>query len=744
MASQQQHFVSDMDRLNSHSAAMFGLVALAKFAAFTDVFLSGLLIPLIPSIIEERVQVPHEQVQVWTSVLISAYGGAFVAVSPLMPFLTLQGPKLWVVLLVGLACAAGSFALLQFYSYLPLLVFARVLHGLAGAAIAGACSGMISTAAAINGRTDVLIWITPAVIQFTAMAAAPLAAGYLHDFLGGEKAIFTCGYAIIALAVLLSILLTALTPDVPADASHRGRSLLEHERESYNYGTVSLRGGAEMRSEHSSRSSSPGLMSVSSRRSSVSSSRSSMADTAPPPFGGLRLSIALYGYLVFTMLMTALQSVLPLFAGKHFSWTMSANGNMLLVLSAPAALIGLLSGALTGRIPKASRFLATIGFLACYPAFLFLGRDAENSPAAQEAFLVAIGVVSLGLGLCGDPLVREIMRAVARVGYPSSVVGDPLSVEAQTSTLPGLAHAWGSLIGPLFACSVSWVFGWATVARSLAMLAASTAVLTLLFLHGWIGSLVSQSDRRFVGPNGDEESAPLLGTQNPDTHSYRGFSGVNKDGEDSGSLRKGGFYERNTALSESEDPEDGTVRRHKPKTHRRQFSVDNFSITSPTVYGGTDGEDSASLVRFQATLETPLPGTAQKSAEQRRFVMREAPHAPATDPLLAAGNRYVVDETRSTAPVSDKAKRHVVVFEEGSVAPELLQRRQHHVVAINSTDGTATIVPSKDDHTVQVTEETGDEQSVFSEESSRRYVVVVLEEGDDGAELGGEASRRWA
>lgn len=102
---------------------MAAIAALAKFASFTvssaprslsshlttntvqDVFLSGLVIPLIPTIIETRLHAPKEQgkcrawanaalfgpvmnpnadiapVQILTSVLVASYGGAVVAVS---------------------------------------------------------------------------------------------------------------------------------------------------------------------------------------------------------------------------------------------------------------------------------------------------------------------------------------------------------------------------------------------------------------------------------------------------------------------------------------------------------------------------------------------------------------------------------------------------------------------------------------------------------------------------------------
>jgi hypothetical protein len=167
--------------------------------------------------------------------------------------------------------------------------------------------------------------------------------------------------------------------------------------------------------------------------------------------------------------------------------------------------------------------------------------------------------------------------------------------------------------------------------------------------------------------------------------------------------------------------------------HRRHFSIDNFSIAT-TAVGLTPADQDGQQVRFQAALETPtLMGSSFKQQlgnPERRFVMREAPHAPKTDALLASGNRYVIDEVDADGETS---KRHVVVFEEGAVPAELLERRQHHVVAINSTDGSVRLAPSTENHAVHVTEEAGELPEL--PETSRRYVVVLLEKGDIGVEV---------
>ncbi|KAK0730107.1 major facilitator superfamily domain-containing protein [Lasiosphaeris hirsuta] len=726
---------------------MFFLVALAKFAAFTDIFLSGLVIPLIPSIIESRLHVPHEQVQILTSVLISAHGGAFAAVSPLMPFLTRQGASVWLVFVGGLACATLSFLLLQFHFSLLALVLSRALQGLAAAAATGACSGLVVAATGPAAETNTLSWITPALLQSTAMTAAPAAAGYLYGYVGGETAVFYCAYTAIALSLVLGLLAAIFAPRVRTQVEPHTLDdtdeLLAPEHPTRAYGTISIDAGLSLRgggglSAYTSRSGS--RASSRSRRGSIGSDISTIEETGP--VFGIRLFTALYGYLIIGLLTTALYSVIPQFVAQHFRWTVATGGFALVPLSAPAVLVGPLARMLAGRLPKSERYLVAFGFLFCVAVLVHLSLLTKDTQTVQLAFLIMLGAMSVGVGLCADPLIKEITCL--------TVGGDQL----QAATLPNLVHAWGSLIGPLFAGGINWVWGWQTMTKSLGATSAFAALFTLLFLQGWIGHAQYQDGN--ARSRSDEESAPLLARSGQNGGAFRSTRSYYGNEQPAGlGLDKTVYFDRNVisgaGVDGSEDlgssvRTDGT---HQPTKHRRHFSIDNFSIATTAVDGRLNLQSSPNpdpdmpQVRFQAALETaPALGSSfktQLSSTERRFVMREAPHAPATDPLLAAGNRYVIDEaaipdgSSATSTSTVTKKRHVVVFEEGAVPPGLLERRQHHVVAINSLDGSvklASIAASKEEHAVSVTEEEASEMP----EGSRRYVVVMLEEGDEGVE----------
>ncbi|KAK1758570.1 major facilitator superfamily domain-containing protein [Echria macrotheca] len=699
---------------------MASLQALAKFAVFADTFLSGLIIPLIPSILETRSKVPQEQTQILVSVLVSAYGAALVAVSPLMPFVARQGRSRFVVLLGALALAAASFILLQIYSSLPILALARALHGLSAAALTGFSSGI---AANIGPEAVSPSWVTLPVIHSVAFSLAPVLSGYLYDYVDGERAVFFCAYATILLTGLLGLVAFVFAPEMEVQTGQVSYAPVEHVASTY--GTMSLRGG-QLRSGYSSVSSSRTASTTSrrSRRSSVSSVFSAAEDNAP--VFGIRMFTALYGYLAVGLLTAALQSIIPLLAERQLKWPMFSVGLAFLPMAFPALLTGALSKTLVFRLPQSARFTVGLGFLLGLPAFGYLGHLREDKSTEQMVLFGILAAISAGIGLSADPLVKEITRLMSEVDGTSQAFHH----WSATATLPTVTYAWGTLIGPLFAGFTHKLSGWHTMAKSLAGLSAFSAVFTFIFLQGWIGNPRPFGPDRTEAGN-DEESAPLL-RSNQNSASRATPIG----GDRSRSLRKSDLVE--SAVTDSSDVDLGSsIRTDQPGRHRRHFSIDNFSIATTAVDGraGTLTDADGQQARFQAALETPAAmGSSFKQQlgnPERRFVMREAPHAPTTDPLLASGNRYVIDE--AGADGEHRVKRHVVVFEEGTVPPELLERRQHHVVAINNVDGSVRLASSMDNHAVHVTEEDAPDKFELPE-SSRRYVVVLLEKGDIGEE----------
>ncbi|KAK4218922.1 major facilitator superfamily domain-containing protein, partial [Rhypophila decipiens] len=690
------------------------LVVLAKLATFTDALLSGLLIPLVPTIIREQTGVHEEQVQIWTSVFIAAYGGAFVAASPFLPLFWHKRSSIWASLSAGLVLAAASFVLLQIANGITSLVLARALHGFSGVLITGASAGLMSISARINRDANPLSWMPTPFIQGVAMVVGPAAGSLLYSHLGGLTTVFNYAYAALALTALVVLVGFKLYGKaVGAGNRTEQRRLLGSEGS--GYGTV------------------------------VAQQRDNTEEAASTP-NSTGSIIALGGCIMVTLFLAALQSVLPIWAGKTFHWPVSKTGFLLVHLFVPATVVGLVTGSIVDRAPRSARFLATLGFLICVAAFWYLGNLSDDINATKPHLLETLSLISLGIGFTAGPLFGSATPASSR--GVSMTSRQRARAAVQNTSIPSIASAWGILIGPLVAGSVRSGWGWETLTQLLATLSALSAILVLLFLNGWIGSRQLRTNTRSVA--GDEESGDALVVAAAATNTARS--------DKVGGGAAGGYSsERTVGTDDSRSPDYTKAL----KTHRRHFSADNFSIASTNAGGETV---EISRVRVRASLESPItPGfntsdpASRRSSRgssintERRFLMREAPHAPATDPLLAAGNRYVIDES-GPAPAAPESggeqpaaskKRHVVVFPEEEVSPELLKRRKHHVVSINSLDGSFELVknkpnPGTDSVGLRIEEEMAPEQENEEVAKSprtsspdagekRRYVVFVLE-----------------
>ena len=111
----------------------FFIVATVAIGLFTDLFLYGLIVPILPYMLQDRVGLPQSQVQSNVSLLLAAYAGASVICSPIAGVLADRLSTRQAPFLLGLLALLGATVLLFLGSTLPVLIVARVLQGVSAA-----------------------------------------------------------------------------------------------------------------------------------------------------------------------------------------------------------------------------------------------------------------------------------------------------------------------------------------------------------------------------------------------------------------------------------------------------------------------------------------------------------------------------------------------------------------------------------------------------------------------------------
>jgi hypothetical protein len=109
------------------------IVATVGIGLFTDLFLYGLVVPILPSILRDKVGESPEHIQKDVSALLTVYAAASVITSPFAGILADRLSSRQVPFLAGLVALLSATVLLFVGTTLPVLAIARILQGVSAA-----------------------------------------------------------------------------------------------------------------------------------------------------------------------------------------------------------------------------------------------------------------------------------------------------------------------------------------------------------------------------------------------------------------------------------------------------------------------------------------------------------------------------------------------------------------------------------------------------------------------------------
>ena len=111
------------------------ILATITMGLFSDMFLYGLIVPVLPFMLESRVGVPEEQTQSLVSALLAAYAGASMIAAPISGALADKTSTRQMPFLIGLAALLAATVLLFLGKSINVLIIARILQGISGGAV---------------------------------------------------------------------------------------------------------------------------------------------------------------------------------------------------------------------------------------------------------------------------------------------------------------------------------------------------------------------------------------------------------------------------------------------------------------------------------------------------------------------------------------------------------------------------------------------------------------------------------
>lgn len=129
---------------NDDTAAPYGLrwrsntffiIATVAAGLFTDLFLYGLVIPILPYMLHDRIGVPPSQIQSHVDLLLVAYAGASVLSSPVAGYVADHTATRQAPFLGGLVALIFATVLLFVGTNVATLVVARLLQGISASIV---------------------------------------------------------------------------------------------------------------------------------------------------------------------------------------------------------------------------------------------------------------------------------------------------------------------------------------------------------------------------------------------------------------------------------------------------------------------------------------------------------------------------------------------------------------------------------------------------------------------------------
>lgn len=116
-------------------SSSFFIVSTVGVGLFTDLFLYGLVVPVLPFVLHDRIHIEPSQIQSYVSGLLAAYAGASVLFSPLAGVIADRGSSRQLPFLLGLAALLVATLLLLLGRTVAILALARVLQGISAAVV---------------------------------------------------------------------------------------------------------------------------------------------------------------------------------------------------------------------------------------------------------------------------------------------------------------------------------------------------------------------------------------------------------------------------------------------------------------------------------------------------------------------------------------------------------------------------------------------------------------------------------
>lgn len=445
----------------------FFIVSTVAVGLFTDLFLYGLVVPILPYMLQDRVGLPQDQVQSHVDGLLAAYAGASVVFSPVAGILadktsTRQGP-----FLLGLTALLLATVLLFMGNNIPTLVVARLLQGCSAAFV-----WTIGLALCVEtvGK-DNLGKTIGSIFSFISVGnlVAPLLGGVLYKK-AGYAGVFGIGFAILAIDFVMRLLVIEKKVARRYNVTSQGDS---NESDASNSNDEEAANNEEE----------PLLGSKSEDDYYViSKDQPAIVRKVPilPCFKNPRLIAALVVAFVQALLLGAFDATIPTIGQEYFNFDSLKAGTLFLPLGVFDFLLGPIFGWVVDKY--GTKVAAVGGYTFLVPCLVLLRLPHPGGKDQIILFAALLGLCGVGLAAIGAPSIVEAGNIVQKYYDVNPDFFGENGPFASLYAMSSVAFCAGLAIGPEIAGELKQVIGYGNMNIVLAIICGLTAALSFFYI----------------------------------------------------------------------------------------------------------------------------------------------------------------------------------------------------------------------------------------------------------------------
>ncbi|KAI4139596.1 MAG: hypothetical protein L6R39_006208 [Caloplaca ligustica] len=450
------------------SSTLF-IVSTVGIGLFTDLFLYGLVVPILPFILQDRVSLPEDQIQSHVSALLAAYAGASVLFSPPAGIIADRVPTRQAPFLIGLLALLAATLMLFLGKTIPVLIVARILQGTSAAVVwtIGLALVLDTVGPGNLGKTIGSIFGFISIGEL----AAPVLGGVVYEK-AGYPGVFGMGFAILAIDFIMRLLL--IEKKVAAQWEvHDDRSEDNTEEQD---GTSA--------DQEDANEEEPLLRKKEEDGYKVPQGQSRVVKGFPILYclKDPRLLVALLLAFNQATLLAAFDATIPTEAEQLFGFDSLESGLLFIALVLPYLVLGPVAGWLVDRYgPKPA---AVLGFGYLVPVLILLRLARPGGTSQIVIYCVLLALNGIGLAIIGSPSIVEASYVVDLYNKANPDFFGEQGPYAQLYGINSMVFSLGLTLGPLISGGLKDSIGYGNMNIVIAMLCLTTALLSVVYVGG--------------------------------------------------------------------------------------------------------------------------------------------------------------------------------------------------------------------------------------------------------------------